>query len=55
MFGECSEADVTDGDANVILPVTSMDRIMLEQAENIGNCLSLSELLSHCRIIVNIG
>jgi len=37
MFGEYSEADVTDGQNDVMLPVTSMDHAMLEHAENIGN------------------
>jgi len=42
MFGAYSETDVTDGGTDVLLPVTRMDRVMLEQAENIGNALSLA-------------
>jgi len=38
MFGAYSEADVTDRGANVLLPVTSMDSVMLEQAETMGKC-----------------
>jgi len=41
MFGAYNEADVTDGSADAMLPVTSLDHIMLEQAENIGNSLLL--------------
>ena len=38
MFGAYSDADVTDRGGDVMMPVTSMDHVMLEQAENIGNC-----------------
>jgi len=37
MFGAYGEGDVTDGNADVMLPVTSLDHVMLQQAENIGN------------------
>jgi len=40
MFGAYSEADVTDGSAvDVMIPVTSVDHVLLQQAENIGNSL----------------
>lgn len=47
MFGEYSEADVTDGSTDVMLPVTTMGLTVLEHAENIGNCLSRA---FHCSI-----
>jgi len=36
MFGAYSETDVTDGSASVMLPVTSVDYVLLQQAENMG-------------------
>jgi len=47
MFGEHSGLDVTDAPADVMLPVTSVDRLMLQQAENIGNCRHLLLTISH--------
>ena len=51
MFGGYSEADVIDeidGSASVMLPVTSLDHVMLEQAENIGNSSTLVVRESLC-------
>jgi len=45
MFGAYSEADVVDGSAGVMLPVTSLDHVLLEQAENIGNSSPLMNRL----------
>jgi len=49
MFGAYSETDVTDEGSNVMEPITSMDHVMLEQAENIGDaelfCYKISALL----------
>jgi len=36
MFEVSSEADVIDGSSDIMLPVTTMDRVMLKQAEHIG-------------------
>jgi len=61
MFGLQTGADVTDGNAELMLPVTTMDqRVMLERAENIGSlhchCLSVNKVVHFVLILdYNLG
>jgi len=61
MFGLQTGADVTDGNAELMLPVTTMDqRVMLEEAENIGSlhchCLSVNKVVPFVRLLdYNLG